>query len=283
MAAMAPKLIFLDIDGTLTLPGESTPPPTALAAIRAAQAAGHKVAICSGRNLGMLAALLPYGFDAVIASAGGLVQVGSRTLFDCPMTPAQFALARAAFAGTGLACTLECRDTSFADEGFLSLAQIARNAPPGTASSELERWHRQTVDALGLQPMAAYDGRPVYKVSFAGPGAHPLDGPAFDALRREFNLILHDPGTFGAFSGEIINRAFNKGTAVRLLAQHLGIPLADTVAFGDSMNDLEMIEAAGLGICMGNGTAPLKAAADEVCGRVEEDGLARAFAAHGLA
>ena len=48
------------------------------------------------------------------------------------------------------------------------------------------------------------------------------------------------------------------------------------------MNDLEMIQAAGLGICMANGSADLKKIADEVCPAVDEDGLYKAFVQHGL-
>ena len=55
---MNKKLIFLDIDGTLTEPGSNTPPESALRAIRAAQKNGHLVFLCSGRNYAMLSPLL---------------------------------------------------------------------------------------------------------------------------------------------------------------------------------------------------------------------------------
>ena len=55
---MSPKLIFLDIDGTLTMPGSNEPPQSALDAIRAAQKKGNLVFLCSGRNPGMLEPLL---------------------------------------------------------------------------------------------------------------------------------------------------------------------------------------------------------------------------------
>ena len=57
------KLLFLDIDGTLTEPGYNVPPASALEAIRKAQKNGHKVYLCSGRNKAMLKPLLAYGFD----------------------------------------------------------------------------------------------------------------------------------------------------------------------------------------------------------------------------
>ena len=67
------KLIFLDIDGTLTQPGENTPPDSAVEAIKKAQARGNKVFLCTGRNPDMLKPLLRYGFDGVaIALIGQL-------------------------------------------------------------------------------------------------------------------------------------------------------------------------------------------------------------------
>ena len=75
------KLIFLDIDGTLTTPGSNEPPQSALDAIKAAQKKGHKVFLCSGRNPGMLSPLLKFGFDGVVASAGGYVTVGDDVIY----------------------------------------------------------------------------------------------------------------------------------------------------------------------------------------------------------
>ena len=83
---MNPKLIFLDIDGTLTMPGSNEPPQSALEAIRAAQRKGNLVFLCSGRNPGMLEPLLKYGFDGVISCAGGYVTVGDELIYDMPMT-----------------------------------------------------------------------------------------------------------------------------------------------------------------------------------------------------
>ena len=48
------------------------------------------------------------------------------------------------------------------------------------------------------------------------------------------------------------------------------------------MNDYEMIETVGLGVCMENGSDALKARSDLICPSVEQDGLASAFAQLGL-
>ncbi|MBR3404759.1 MAG: NAD(+)/NADH kinase [Firmicutes bacterium] len=87
---MNPKLIFLDIDGTLTAPGSNTPPESALAAIRRARENGHKIFLCSGRNPAMLSPLMKYQFEGAVAGAGGYVFAGEKILYDCPMEPDDF-------------------------------------------------------------------------------------------------------------------------------------------------------------------------------------------------
>ena len=74
------KLIFVDIDGTLTRPGENTPPESALTAIRMAQAKGNKVFLCTGRNPDMLSPLLKYDFDGYVGCGGGYVVAGDEVL-----------------------------------------------------------------------------------------------------------------------------------------------------------------------------------------------------------
>lgn len=76
---------------------------------------------------------------------------------------------------------------------------------------------------------------------------------------------------------ELASKAFNKGKAVERLCEFLGVSRADTIAVGDSMNDLEMIRAVEIGVCMENGSPSLKKIADMVCPSVTEDGLYSAF------
>ncbi|MCR5566252.1 MAG: HAD hydrolase family protein [Clostridiales bacterium] len=70
---MDKKLIFLDIDGTLTPAGSNTPPESAMKAVKLAQAKGHKIFLCTGRNPAMLAPVLALGFDGAVPGAGGYV------------------------------------------------------------------------------------------------------------------------------------------------------------------------------------------------------------------
>lgn len=275
---MSKKLIFLDIDGTLTEPGSNVPPASALEAIRRAQANGHKVVLCSGRNYGMLLPLLRYGFDGLVGSAGGYIEYGGEVIYDCPMTPEQQDRVLSVFEESGIYRTVESKTGSYTDEGFKVFLQ--ENAQVG-GNSELLRWREQLEKDLGIRPMAEYRGEPVYKLVFMCREAEQLRRPR-QLLGEEFNFCIQDTDRFGIINGELINRKFDKGTAVRRLSEYLHVPLEDTVAFGDSMNDLEMLETAGLGICMDNGSPQLKKQADGVCPAVNQDGLYRGFVQYSL-
>ena len=74
----------------------------------------------------------------------------------------------------------------------------------------------------------------------------------------------------------------DKGDAVRGVAQSLGVSLEDTFAFGDGINDLSMINAAGHGVAMGNAVDEVKAAAEYVTTDIDKDGIKNALSHYGL-
>lgn len=268
---MSRKLIFLDIDGTLTPAGSNEPPKSALDAIRSAQAKGHKVFLCTGRNPAMLAPVLEYGFDGVVAVAGGYVKAGDEVLFDCPMSPEEFETAMKLFNDNGVFRTIECRDSSYCDDG---IAEFLNTVSGG--NSELARWRKAIEKDLNILPMDEYKGDPVYKIVFMCKERPQLE-EARKALEENYNFVVQDAFGNSCINGELINRRFDKGRGVRLIAEHFGADIADTVGFGDSMNDLEMIETVGTSVCMENGSPALKEKSDIVCPSVDDDGLAWAF------
>jgi Cof subfamily protein (haloacid dehalogenase superfamily) len=272
-----PKLIFLDIDGTLTSPGSNVPPESALKAIEAAREAGHKVFLCTGRNYDMLSPLLRYNcFDGAVASSGGYVFYGDEVLYDCPMTEEQKDTALRLFKENGVFRTVEAVDGSFCDEG---LSDFLNESSGG--NSELVRWRKALAEELNILPMHAYDGRPVYKIVFMCTEASQLV-PAREALEKDFKFVVQDVAAHHCLNGELINRSFDKGRGVRIVADAYGIAIEDTIGFGDSMNDLEMIETVGTSVCMDNGSPKLKELSDIVCPAVDADGLAVAFEQLGL-
>lgn len=69
----------------------------------------------------------------------------------------------------------------------------------------------------------------------------------------------------------------HKGNALKRFAEHLGLTLGNCMAFGDGMNDLTMVEAAGLGVAMDNAVPDVKRVADYVTSSNDEDGVAAAL------
>lgn len=85
-----------------------------------------------------------------------------------------------------------------------------------------------------------------------------------------FRETLNSTGQFELIfspynSAEITVKGANKGTALGILADHLGILPEEIVAVGDGLNDRTMIEYAGLGVAVANGAEGLKNVADYIC------------------
>ena len=270
------KLIFLDIDGTLTVAGNNTPPESAMKAVRLAQEKGHKVFLCTGRNPAMLAPVLALGFDGAVAGAGGYVFTGDKVLFDCPMEKEEFETGMRLLKENGVFRTIEARDATWGDEDLRDFL-----AQAGEGNSELVRWRKALAEQLNIRPMREYDGSPIYKIVFMCREAKQLE-PARQALEKNYNFVVQDVAAHHCLNGELINRKFDKGRGVRIVAEAFGAEIADTIGFGDSMNDLEMIETVGTSVCMDNGSPALKEKSDIVCPAVEEDGLYKAFEQLGL-
>ena len=273
---MKQKLIFLDIDGTLTPAGSNVPPASAMEAVRRAQKNGHKVFLCTGRNPAMLAPVLALGFEGAVAGAGGYVFAGDRVLFDCPMPQEDFETGMRLLKETGVFRTIEAKDATWGDE---DLGEFLAQA--GDGNSELVRWRKALAESLNIRPMKEYDGSPIYKIVFMCREAKQLE-PARQALEKDYNFVVQDVAAHNCLNGELINRKYDKGRGVRRMAEEFGASIEDPIGFGDSMNDLEMIETVGTSVCMKNGSPALQAISDIVCPAVEDDGLYQAFERLGL-
>lgn len=267
------KVIFLDIDGTLTEPGSNKPPESAIAAIKQARKKGHLVFLCTGRNYDMLSPLLKYGFDGVVASSGGYIVCQEEVIYNCPMTEEQKQKAMTVLEENGIFRTIECMDGSYTDEGFKEF--LREHATEGS-NSELLRWREQIEQALNILPMREYQGQPVYKIVIMSPSWEQIIQPK-EVLKSDFTFCIQEEYKHGFINGEIINKKFHKGKAVELVCDYLKIPLSDSVAIGDSMNDKEMLETAGLSLCMRNGSEELKRLVDDICPSVQEGGIRYAF------
>lgn len=94
--------------------------------------------------------------------------------------------------------------------------------------------------------------------------------PYFDCIHRENTMI------------EFVLKGCSKARGMEALLEHLGISQEDTMAIGDSTNDIPMFQAAKHTVCMGNGMEELKERADYITAPVLEDGIEKALKHYGL-
>lgn len=89
---------------------------------------------------------------------------------------------------------------------------------------------------------------------------------------RELYITRSKPGFL-----EVMNRQATKANALQVVAEHYGVDRTEVMAIGDSYNDMDMLEWAGLGVAMGNAHKDVKEAADFVTTSNEEEGVAEAL------
>lgn len=76
---------------------------------------------------------------------------------------------------------------------------------------------------------------------------------------------------------DIIEKTESKAKGLKILSKYLGIDMKNTIAFGDSMNDLDIIKEAGVGIAMGNASEKVKEVADYITDAIDKDGIYNAL------
>jgi Cof subfamily protein (haloacid dehalogenase superfamily) len=74
---------------------------------------------------------------------------------------------------------------------------------------------------------------------------------------------------------EFMHESVSKGEGLRKVCEYCGVDVSESIAAGDQLNDLAMLQAAGLGVAMGNAHEDVKRLAGFVTASNEEDGLAR--------
>lgn len=274
------KLIFIDVDGTL-VDYDNYLPPSAVRAIRAARAAGHRVYICTGRSKAeVYAPIWAIGLDGMIGGNGNYVEDGGRVLMHQLISPLQARRIVDWLHSRGLEFYLESNNGLFASEHFETAALPA-----------MQQYSRRKgqADADRITVRQAFPtmifGAELYrddlnKVSY-------LLGSYQDFLDTRARFPDMANNTWGgvgetALFGDIGVPGITKGNAIRRLLEHLGADPADTIAFGDAKVDLPMFACCAYGVAMGSGGPEIRAAADLVTDGVREDGLYNAFVKLGL-
>ncbi|TQJ30175.1 Cof-type HAD-IIB family hydrolase [Microbacterium sp. SLBN-146] len=280
----APRTVFIDVDGTILEHGAGVAPSTVVA-IRAARANGHRVLLCTGRARGDIhPSVVEIGFDGGITNGGVTAEIDGETVVSRLMPAASVDRMVSAFERHGTHYFLQTDDEVFASAGMTALVRAhvrelqEKDAADGVVRAEdsLAGLANRTYRDVAAAP-ADEIAKSVF-VSLEGDGLETLASDLGD----EFHVV---PGSIplpGGSNGEICLRGTNKGSAIALVLDHLGVDAAEAIGIGDSWNDVEMFEVCGTSVAMGNALPELKAMADHVTTSIAEDGVWNAFRHLGL-
>jgi len=113
-----------------------------------------------------------------------------------------------------------------------------------------------------------YENKEIYMINING---DQTDEAAYERLFGQYLTFTRA----NEISMDIISKGISKATGVQQMMDQLGVSHKDTYAFGDGLNDLEMIESVGTGVAMANGFEELKTVADLVTDSVFNDGISK--------
>lgn len=253
------KLIFFDIDGTLISKGNQVLGESTRESIQKAQKNGHICVVNTGRTWRMVGDWLPgqVEFDGYLLGCGTMVRYRDEILLHKTFSPREALRIMAALDKYEIDALLEGADNNYAKD--LSSFQ-----------SERFRDHMRRRHPADCLPWEKAPG------NFDKFFVNEVEPQRMEGFRRKFEdslcFIDRERGFW-----EIAPTGYSKGSSMAFLADHLQISMADTVAVGDSNNDLEMFRCAGTRIAMGNAVENIKNLADYVTTNVLEDGILNAL------
>ena len=263
------KIIFFDIDGTLE-DQYCHIPESASSCIRKLKEKGHMVYVASGRPMWQIHdQIRGLGFDGYVASAGAYVEVNHVVKKDIQMNREQF---------VQLARYLEKHRTVFLAEtteaSYMLQSQYARSKEfagrdPDFVEMEVPVLVEKLSEISGVKKVLAFS-----------------DDLTKEKMRTRWKGVfeINDIGyTRGAKAGyEISMAGVNKADAIEMLCKEIGFDRKQVIAVGDSDNDVEMLQMAGIGIAVGNATEAAKKAADFIAEPAAQDGVEKAFLKLGM-
>lgn len=259
------RLIATDVDGTL-IRGDHTFTSRTRAAFQAARDAGIRVVAVSGRQ--------PYSIGAMVKSSALMgTCIGSNGAVVTDLETRQI-LRQATvsvdtqrriaeemtrlFPGLRVVSVRDGGDLYFAEEGYQGLSD------PGQVET---LWPIEQRIGLRDEVLAEPSGKLVLRDD----NFHPSE---LLAAARSLRIDGFHATTSGAPFLEIGAAGVNKAATLAWLCDRWGIEAKDVIAFGDNLNDVEMLQFAGRGVAMGNALPETKEAADEVTASNEDDGVA---------
>ena len=247
-------LCFFDIDGTIWDYRNYIPESTKKA-IKLAQKNGHKCFLNTGRSRAFVynKDLLEIGFDGIITACGSMIEYEGETVYN------------------KLISREDCIRTleSVQKHGFKSILEGPEYLYMDRKDFEGDMYGEKVMKEMGdrLLPITENWGNWTMNKLSCECGS-PTRDQCFDELSDLYDYMLHNEHIV-----EMVPKGFNKGKGIVEVCEFLKEDVLDTIAFGDSINDKEMLETAGISVAMGNATDAVKELADYVTTNILDDGI----------
>lgn len=255
-----PRAIFFDIDRTLYDHRSDFVPPSTLAAIAALRTRSIVPAIATGRGYTALppriAQLVAAGEIALVISSNGQYnRLGDRVLSAHPLPVADIESLIRAFRAHDWEYTFVSERHMAAGRSRGSSHRVLRGYPCYIVAPDYFREHavHQMIVLAPVEEEAA------------------LQAILADHGGRYRSVRSH------ASAVDLLHAEGSKARGIADACAALGFAPAETMAFGDGLNDVEMFAAVGCAVAMGDACDALKAVASHITGTLEEDGIARAL------
>lgn len=247
---------FFDIDGTLLdYPHQinQITPKTKAALDKLRQ--NHPIFIASGRTKCFIdPAILDYPFDGFVTCNGAYIEYHNQCIYKQPMSQQAMQQALAIAKQYDAVVYLESRDAMYTYHA---------NSPLHNTFAKKWAMNPKTI-IIDFDPtkIEVYIGMIIAK--------NEADcEPIKKALSPYFDVSQH----VNQISFDLTLKQTNKATGLKQVMNYFDATLQEAWAFGDGNNDIEMIEAVGHGIAMGNAVPELKKVAFDVTTDAKEDGI----------
>ncbi|WP_124040221.1 HAD-IIB family hydrolase [Neoactinobaculum massilliense] len=258
---MTIRLIMSDLDGTL-LRDDKTVSARTRTTLQAARAAGVRVGIATARPARLALAAVGHlrdVLDVMVVSNGAVVldAATGAALHEDLLDPAEATRVISSLRGV------------FPDAGFGW--ELGDHFEGDAAFNEIAQDPRVLRDTdMGAAREFPADG--VHQLVLARHNTNPLGlvAPVADVLGPDYAVSESGGGVV-----EISPATSTKAAAVTWYAESFGASQANVLAFGDGLNDVPMIRAAGIGVAMASASAAIKASADRIAPTNMDDGVAR--------
>lgn len=275
------KLLFIDIDGTLFDHEKDGIPESAKEAILSAKSKGHKIFLSTGRPYADIdKEILDFPLDGMIVSCGAVVYVENKPIY-CKTYPQKELINLIQFMlDHDIGFSLDgIRKNYLSEEAFNCLSDLMFK---NNEDSELSRAMMAKNNCFTFEEMKEEDLKEVVKISIFTKNKESCE-KLFQRIPESLVGFMYKNNHLDLYNGEISIKGITKATGLKQIANYLNIPTEDTIAIGDSLNDLDILQAAGFSICMGNGADECKKVADFTTKHISDDGLAYALKHFNLA